>query len=56
MALTPISSISESLLVDNRRKKMSIYILADYLKACEVLGVEPTAEGLKKWKKYIWKD
>lgn len=35
---------------------MSIYILFDYMKACKVLGVEPTAEGLYKWKEAMWSE
>lgn len=35
---------------------MSVYILIEFCKACEVLGVEPTAEGLRKWKKAFWRD
>lgn len=35
---------------------MSIYILEDYIKVCKVLNIEPTPEGLKAWKKEIWKN
>ena len=33
---------------------MSIYVLSDYIKACKVLGVEPTWSGLHKWNKEMW--
>lgn len=35
---------------------MSIYILEDYIKVCRVLEIEPSWEGLKKWKKEMWRD
>nr|DAE65788.1 MAG TPA: hypothetical protein [Caudoviricetes sp.] len=34
---------------------MSIYVLKDYIKACKVLGVQPSWEGLHKWNKEMWK-
>lgn len=35
---------------------MSIYVLEDYIKACRALEIEPTWQGLHKWKKAIWRD
>lgn len=35
---------------------MSVYILEDYIKACGALNVEPTWEGLKRWKAKMWRD
>ena len=35
--------------------QMSIYILGDFIKACKVLGVEPTWERLHSWKKEMYR-
>lgn len=34
---------------------MSIYILGDFIKACKVLGIEPTWERLNTWRKEMYK-
>lgn len=34
---------------------MSIYVLEDYIRVCKVLEVEPTWQGLHKWKKEMWR-
>lgn len=33
---------------------MSINILNDYIKACRILGVEPTWKGLNLWRKEMY--
>lgn len=34
---------------------MSIYVLEDYIRVCKVLEVEPTWQGLHKWRKEMWR-
>lgn len=35
---------------------MSIYVLEDYINVCKVIEVEPTWQGLHKWKNQMWRD
>ena len=35
--------------------QMSIHILGDFIKACKVLGIEPTWERLRAWKKEMYR-
>lgn len=52
----PKKIISFGILQSKENLKMSIYILEDYIKVCRVLEIEPSWEGLKKWKKEMWRD